>query len=574
MALAACNIVAGRYKYLSHLLYFESCQPTCTVPQWPPAPSPVIIANWSQFLSLHPDTAYAAYIHNGFVNGFRIGFDRTLSQPRSVISNHPSAASNPAIVREFISSECLAGRLVGPVPSYLASSVHTSPIGLVPKSGRPGRWRLIVDLSSPPNQSVNSGIRSDVKYASVDQAVDRILLLGQNTELIKIDLKDAYRIVPVHPHDHHLLGILWQGCTYVDRVLPFGLRSAPKIFSAVSDAIAWALYCANVEHQIHYLDDFLFFSTPGLGAAILSNVLSVLALLGVPISAHKTEGPSSQVTFLGILIDTHRFQLRLLEAKLLRLQSMVNMWASKRSCTKKELESFLGHLAIILRPGRTFLRHLFSLLHSRRAPHHWIRLDTAAKADLRWWAQLLQSWNGSSFFPNPIPTCHVYSDASGSYGCGALSEGLGWFRLAWPTSWVTIPITAKELVPIVIAAAVWGPHWSQQHICFHSDNSAVVALLQSLTSRDSLILHLIRCLSFFAALFRFHFTSAHVPGVLNTAADALSRSQMSLFLSFTPQAQETVIPPVLTHLLLDPRRDQHIGQHCSGSLWKRYFNSN
>ena len=161
MALAACNIVAGRYKYLSHLLYFESCQPTCTVPQWPPAPSPVIIANWSQFLSLHPDTAYAAYIHNGFVNGFRIGFDRTLSQPRSVISNHPSAASNPAIVREFISSECLAGRLVGPVPSYLASSVHTSPIGLVPKSGRPGRWRLIVDLSSPPNQSVNSGIRSD-----------------------------------------------------------------------------------------------------------------------------------------------------------------------------------------------------------------------------------------------------------------------------------------------------------------------------------------------------------------------------------------------------------------------------
>ena len=65
---------------------------------------------------------------------------------------------------------------------------------------------------------------------------------GPGAELVKIDLKNAYRIVPIHPDDHHLLGIDWKGDTYVDRALPFGLRSAPKVFSAVADMITWALH--------------------------------------------------------------------------------------------------------------------------------------------------------------------------------------------------------------------------------------------------------------------------------------------------------------------------------------------
>ncbi len=78
--------------------------------------------------------------------------------------------------------------------------------------------------------------------------------------MVKLDLKNAYRIILVHPHDQHLLAISWVGRTYVDRALPFGLRSAPKIFSAVADMITWALHCAGIKLQIHYLDDFLFFT--------------------------------------------------------------------------------------------------------------------------------------------------------------------------------------------------------------------------------------------------------------------------------------------------------------------------
>ena len=62
------------------------------------------------------------------------------------------------------------------------------------------------------------------------------------TQLVKMDLKDAYRMVPIHPHDQHLLVIVWGGNIFVDRCLPFRLRSAPKIFTAVADALAWVFY--------------------------------------------------------------------------------------------------------------------------------------------------------------------------------------------------------------------------------------------------------------------------------------------------------------------------------------------
>ena len=79
---------------------------------------------------------------------------------------------------------------------------------------------------------------------------------------MKLDIKDAYRIVPVHPDDYHHLGINWQGNTYIDHALPFGLRSAPKIFTAIADVIAWVLTCEGISNQLHYLDNLLFIGAP------------------------------------------------------------------------------------------------------------------------------------------------------------------------------------------------------------------------------------------------------------------------------------------------------------------------
>ena len=59
--------------------------------------------------------------------------------------------------------------------------------------------------------------------------------------------------VPVHPDDRPLLGMKWKDQLYVEAALPFGLRSAPKIFNAVADAMEWILREHGVKTSLHYL---------------------------------------------------------------------------------------------------------------------------------------------------------------------------------------------------------------------------------------------------------------------------------------------------------------------------------
>ena len=78
---------------------------------------------------------------------------------------------------------------------------------------------------------------------------------------------------------------------------------------------------------------------------------------------------------------------------------------------------------------------------------------------------------------------------------------------------------------VAIAAGLWGPQWSGKHICFHSDNMAVVAMLQRRSAKPPPLMHLLRCVSLFSAFYCFHLSARHVPGVLNGVADAFSRNK-------------------------------------------------
>ena len=113
----------------------------------------------------------------------------------------------------------------------------------------------------------------------------------------------------------------WNGLVYIDGMLPFGLRSAPKIFNALADALEWCVSQEGVKYIYHYLDDFAVIGPPDSG--ICQNSLDILsrvcAEVGVPLAPEKQDGPSTLIVFLGILIDTIKQELRLPEDKLKRL---------------------------------------------------------------------------------------------------------------------------------------------------------------------------------------------------------------------------------------------------------------
>ena len=125
----------------------------------------------------------------------------------------PSASQCEGKINEFLATECAAGRMLGPFDRAMVPSVHISRLGAVPKS-TPGKYRLIVDLSHPEGHSPNEGISEalcSLSYVSVEDAAQSVLKLGQGTLMAKMDIRNAYRNIPVHPDDRWLLGMSWQG---------------------------------------------------------------------------------------------------------------------------------------------------------------------------------------------------------------------------------------------------------------------------------------------------------------------------------------------------------------------------
>jgi len=143
---------------------------------------------------------------SGFCDGFKTGFSgRVHTSPGNNLS---SLARHPDTVRTKLTKELRAGRLAGPFDTPPFPNLIISPLGLVPKH-KPGEFRVIHHLSFPPGSSVNDGIPdhlATVCYATIDTAMQYILKTGKGAFLCKTDIQNAFKLIPVHPDEHYLLG--------------------------------------------------------------------------------------------------------------------------------------------------------------------------------------------------------------------------------------------------------------------------------------------------------------------------------------------------------------------------------
>ena len=193
---------------------------------------------------------------------------------------------------------------------------HISRFGVIPQHHQSDKWCLIVDLSHPNGYSVNDGIPGtlcSLQYITIDAAVKTVSLLGPGTLMAKIDIKSAFRLLPVHPADRYLLQMKWDNLIFIDTCLPFGLRSAPKLFNILADLLQWITQQHGICHIMHYLDDFLLLGPPGLNECQtnLNIIVKCCEALGIPLALEKLEGSSTSISFLGIVIDMVHMQLRL-----------------------------------------------------------------------------------------------------------------------------------------------------------------------------------------------------------------------------------------------------------------------
>ena len=462
-----------------------------------------------------------------------------------------SARFHADVVDEYLQNEIELGRVAGPFPPTAVHNGHISRFGVIPKHHQTNKWRLIVDLSYPTGHSINDGISSplcSLHYVTVDDAVSQILSLGRGCLLAKIDIKSAFRLLPVHPADRHLLLMKWDNKIFIDTCLPFGLRSAPKLFNVLADLLEWIARAEGVQHILHYLDDFLILGDPTSSTCqqALNTMTRICQDLGVPLAIEKVEGPSTTLPFLGIILDTTAMEARLPQDKLERMCTSISTWLKKKKATKREILSLVGllqHATKVVHSGRPFLSRMYATAAKVRELDYYTRLNRDFRSDLHWWNTFLIGWNGLSLLRSSsvAPQFHIQTDASGSWGCGAYFQGQ-WFQLPWDQAWFSANIMAKELVPIILSTAVWGPQIQGSQVHYQCDNSSVVAALSKGSAKETVVMQLLRCLWFFIAHYDIHISCEHIAGSKNIAADHLSRNNLSSFFSSSPQASPTPTP--------------------------------
>ena len=139
--------------------------------------------------------------------------------------------------------------------------------------------------------------------------------------------------------------------------------------------------------------------------------------------------------FLGIILDTVAMELCLPQDKVAQLELLLEQWASKCSCRKRDLLSLIGKLAHackIVQVGRIFLRRFIDYSMKATKLDHWIHLLVDFWADIAWWQAFLHVWNHRSMMDiidrQSLPDTVITSDASGSWGCGAVWD----HHCTWP----------------------------------------------------------------------------------------------------------------------------------------------
>ena len=495
-------------------------------------------------LSSHPDKIFVRQLVNDLQHGCSIGY--TGPQFAHLAKNLPSAFQQPSVIDATLQKECEAGRILGPFPTPPLPNFRTSGLGLVPKHD--GGWRIIYHLSAPTTDSINDFIDPlmySLSYCSIDDAYTIINKLGPGTLLSKIDLKDAFRLIPVRPTDWNLLGIHWQQNYYIDTCLPFGLRSAPYLFNRFSSALHWILeHNYGVQHLLHYLDDF-FTAGPADSDVCehsLNAMLTLCNILNVPIKPSKVEGPTTSLTFLGIHLNTITMEASITSERKQSLLQELSALHARNKCTKRELLSLIGKLSFsckVLPAGRIFLRRLIDLSTTVKQIHHHIRLTADARLDMRWWLDFLPQWSGKTLILEnhwtPSTSMQLFTDASGTYGWGAYWNGK-WLQGKWSEAQLHLDITWKELFAIVMAVHTWGSLWKRQKILFHCDNQAVVSIWKAGSTKAKETMALVRLLYYSAAKHNINVCVAHIAGAKNNIADCLSRFQQVKFKKLAPQA--------------------------------------
>ena len=446
--------------------------------------------------------------------------------------NTVTSPNNVKLIYPFV-PDWLKRGIIRRIPRNTKVPRFFSRLFSVPKG--PGKIRPIIDLSSLNKLLVIPRFRME----SLDRIVKNILEVMWGTS---VDITDAYLHVPIAWEFHVFFAFVLGEETFVFQVLPFGLSSAPWIFSRVIKPVKKYLRSLGVR-VTSFLDDFLILdvSRP-LTDACTKSTTDLLQKLGFKINWEKSSIiPQQRLEYLGVILDLQNLTLSLPQEKINKIIAYVKQGQSQSQMSRRDLERLVGFLnftASYLPLGRLYLIPVIEWMNSHTSTGSrdlLIPLDQDLRDALIPWSDM-EALSTPVPMHRPPPLVEIMTDASNQGWSGWLLPEEVWGL--WGPEDLVQSINWKELKAVHLTLLHFSSHLRGQSVKVLSDNSTVVACIRRQGSVGSpLLWELTKSILVLAERWDITLHPCHLKGVLNVLADKGSRSgPISTEWSLDPQS--------------------------------------
>ena len=490
---------------------------TITLEKGVVSPVPIFVAgNSKNFLKNWKEITSDKFILET-ISGVKLEFDN-----HPVLGVWPREYKFDGTLKKVVDAEILQLLEKGVVvPQEYEKEIFISNIFLRPKPN--GKFRMILDLSLL-NEDVH---KRHFKMQHLEVAID---MLQRGDFMASIDLKDAYYTIPIHPEHQKFLCFSWRGELYRFRALPFGLSSAPRLFTKTLVPI-FSTFREEGYMGFGYIDDSFIVDSSEMkcaqGARFLANLFGDL---GFVVHPDKSQfAPSKTLVFLGYILDSEKMTVSPTQEKRDKAKGKIQRVLELTRVKIRELASLLGLLNDMCKGvdyGKSHLKNLeidkIKALRKagRKQFEGFMKLRALSKRDLIWWLDNV-AWR-SRLIRSTTPELSLTTDASlEGWGAVTRSDKAGG---RWNPEEGTWHINALEVRGILFGLQTFFREASHTHIQVFCDNTTAVAYVNHGGSTRSA-----RCNEQAREIWDFcekrdiWLSVAHIPGVENVDADHESR---------------------------------------------------
>ena len=458
------------------------------------------------------------WIQRTIAKGYRLQFSTPPPLSPHILHSH-AVGQTVSVLRDEIVS-LLAKQAIEQVPVAQLGLGYYSRYFAVKKKG--GGMRPILDL-----RGLNKHLRKvGFKMLTTESLLRKV---RQGDWFTSIDIKDAFLHVPIYPPHRKFLRFAFEGKVYQYTVLPFGMRLSPRTFVKCTMAALAPLIKQGLRLST-YIDDWLIHGdSPQQVAQHTELVMNHLSALGFSLNMDKSVlVPSQRVNFIGVSLDSRSMTARMSTDRMTALQALLSQFRLGRTVQYRTCMQLTGSMASVLclvplgrLQWRPFQRWVVSLrIPSIRGRSPVLVTSTCMRVLLPWRDELLLTQGVSLGLV--LSRVVLTTDASLT-GWGATCEGRS-ASGCWQGPLLQEHINFLELTAVLLALQSFETFLLGRHVLVRTDNVTTKYYINKQGGlRSPRLDGLAREITLWVHKRLLSLRAEHVPGLLNSGADLLSR---------------------------------------------------